>query len=359
MSEIAMPRLSDSMEEGTIISWLVDNGAVVSIGQEIVEIETDKATMVYEADVAGSLTILVGPGEAAPVGAPIARVGSGRASVRARVGISPLARRAARRLAVDLEQVPGSGPAGRVMQDDVLAFARDRSTRAEPDVPQAPAAVEPAPRPQPDVHEVPTNSVAEREFTLTTTFEMDRAVEIRGRLLRVEDPAPSLVDFVVKSVAVALRRHPTLTSVPRDGGTEVPDQIVLGIEVAAADGVRATVIPDADRLSLREIAYRSRRPSASGTDASAPDLRPTFTVVALDGFEIDGLDTARDPSCAATLSLGGLRREVVAGSSDDVTFEQRMTATLVCDPHRVGIGEAAAFLQSVSRLVEEPLRLAC
>src|SRR5262245_38530900 len=141
MAEVVMPRLSDSMEEGTILQWLKQVGEDVAVGDELVEIETDKANMAYESDVAGELTeILVQEGETVPIGTPIARVGgtaegsngstaglvtdSEETPINAapqapaedgRIKASPVARRMARESGVDLEKLQGSGPGGRIV----------------------------------------------------------------------------------------------------------------------------------------------------------------------------------------------------------------------------------------------------
>jgi pyruvate dehydrogenase E2 component (dihydrolipoyllysine-residue acetyltransferase) len=168
MSEVVMPRLSDSMEEGTILTWLKQVGEEVAVGEELVEIETDKANMAYEADVAGTLLeIVVAEGETAPVGAVIARVGdpddasdeprSSNVAQRAtnderapesasmtppaaadgqstgggaRVKASPLARRLAREAEIDLASLQGSGPGGRIVKKDVENAAKDAGPAA-------------------------------------------------------------------------------------------------------------------------------------------------------------------------------------------------------------------------------------
>ncbi|MBN9624347.1 MAG: E3 binding domain-containing protein, partial [Actinobacteria bacterium] len=127
-----MPRLSDSMEEGTVLAWRKRVGEQVALGEEIVEIETDKAVMGYEADVAGTLLeIVVQENESAPVGAVIARVGDPQASAASgtgsgRVKASPLARRIARARGVDLSSLTGSGPGGRIVRRDVEAAGAPR-----------------------------------------------------------------------------------------------------------------------------------------------------------------------------------------------------------------------------------------
>src|SRR5947209_15096751 len=127
MPEVVMPRLSDSMQEGTIVRWLKRDGERVAQGEALAEVETDKATVTFDADADGTLRILVAEGETVPIGKAIARIREAvdpEARDRAANGrskASPLARRLARESGVDLSQVKGSGPEGRIVRADVTA----------------------------------------------------------------------------------------------------------------------------------------------------------------------------------------------------------------------------------------------
>ncbi|HSC04993.1 MAG TPA: E3 binding domain-containing protein, partial [Solirubrobacteraceae bacterium] len=127
MPEVVMPRLSDSMEQGTIVRWLKQDGERVAEGEPLAEVETDKATVTFDAETAGTLRILVGEGETVPIGQPIARIGEGAAPTprpdNGRPKASPLARRLARESGVELSQLTGSGPGGRIVKADVTAAA--------------------------------------------------------------------------------------------------------------------------------------------------------------------------------------------------------------------------------------------
>ncbi len=130
MPEVVMPRLSDSMEEGTIVRWLKQDGEQVAQGEPLAEVETDKATVTFEADADGILRILVGEGQTVPIGGLIARIGEAAESPprpareeNGRVKASPLARRIARETGVDLSPLAGTGPGGRIVKADVSAAA--------------------------------------------------------------------------------------------------------------------------------------------------------------------------------------------------------------------------------------------
>lgn len=243
MAEIVMPRLTDSMEEGVILAWLKQEGDEVAVGDELVEIETDKASMVYESDLAGTLEILVPDGETRPIGEPIANIGDGstgqvskpastpdqaperevtgkdergkdetrkpeRGNGKAeegktgeqpahhgRVKASPLARRVAADKGVDLESLSGSGPGGRIIKVDVEAAGE--GSREGGRVPATTSAPSPSPaapesgKGNPEIVELNRTQqlIARRmseskatipHFYLRTVVDMDRAVEVRA-----------------------------------------------------------------------------------------------------------------------------------------------------------------------------------
>ena len=249
MVEIGMPRLSDSMEEATVLQWLKQPGEVVRKGEPIVEVETDKATIVYEAELDGVLEeIVVGEGETAALGAVIARVrveGAGPAAAQApqapaqpapaqpaspaatpapaarpsthagRHRATPVARRLAAELGVSLEGVAGTGPGGRIVRSDVrVAAGNGRSSAARQ--PGGRGAVE-------EIALTSTQrTIAQRmsqsrteipEFTLEAEVDMEAVAELREELRELgREPLPSFNDLVVKAVAASLRKHPAVNS---------------------------------------------------------------------------------------------------------------------------------------------------
>jgi pyruvate dehydrogenase E2 component (dihydrolipoamide acetyltransferase) len=261
MPDVLMPRLSDSMEEGTILQWLKQVGDQVALGEELVEIETDKANMAYEADVAGTLTeILAGEGETLPIGTPIARIGAagegtteGQAGQPAgpvaagaagpRVKASPLARRLAEERGVDLASLAGSGPGGRIVKADVEGAASSAAATASPTptrqagvgeaVAQGAPAAAPSPSSSPEtakgtakgtvtyldlnkLQQTIARRMAESKataphFYLTAEIEMTRAVAARKAIkaqAKEGEVIPSFNDMVVKACAIALREQP-------------------------------------------------------------------------------------------------------------------------------------------------------
>lgn len=384
---VAMPRLSDAMSTGYIAQWLIGDGEPVSRGQAIVEIETDKATMAYEAEAGGWLRILAPAGTQLALGEPIAEIHPAppspsdaarpdSAPERPRDGgISPLARRIAQRIGVDVTRVSGTGPHGRVLKRDVVDAAAagaapaaapaptedpDR-TIAAPAPPRDPSTVVPFTRLQHVTADRLSKARAEiPEFTLTTEIDMDAALALRAQLQSIHDPPPSVNDFIVRACALALRAHPRVNSAWRDGAVEMFDDVNVGIAVAADEELFVTRVARADTLSLSAIAVESRRLTQAVREgsATADDLAATtFTISNLGMYGVHAFEAIINPPNAAILAVGAIRREPRYDEHDQLVPARVMTITLACD-HRIVYGAAAAvFLADVKRSLEEPLRL--
>jgi pyruvate dehydrogenase E2 component (dihydrolipoamide acetyltransferase) len=417
MTEITMPKLSDSMEEGTILSWLKQNGEQVEAGDDLVEIETDKATVAHPADAAGILHILAAEGTSLPVGAPIARLGSAAEATRSEppprpseserpaasggvaipeaaaapvdgngqraaiaVKATPLARRVAQAHGVSLEGVAGSGPLGRVTRADVLAKAGLASERSP--LPTVRSAATEAPVPvrsatasgKGDVEVVELSRlqavVARRmaeakatvpHFQVQTDVAMDAAIAFRDQIKATGAPAPSFNDLVVKAAALALREHPLANGSYRDGHFELYSRVNVGIAVAADDALVVPTIFDADRKSLGAIAADARGLAARVRDGTVtpPELSgATFTVSNLGMYGMTAITPVINAPQAAILGVGALRETLTRGDEGEIVDRHLMALTLSCD-HRVLYGaEAAEFLSKVRGLLERPLKLA-
>ncbi|MFL5835091.1 MAG: dihydrolipoamide acetyltransferase family protein [Solirubrobacteraceae bacterium] len=406
MPEIVMPRLSDSMEEGTIIKWLKGDGEAVARGDELVEIETDKATMTYEADADGVLQIVAGEGDTLPVGEVIARLnGKGEGSGVSRqasepepepepppapeapptappaqrdgdqqrdggerIKASPIARRMAKEKGLDLASLQGTGPGGRIVKADIEG--------AKPEVAAAP---EPAavPEPQPTgkgetelVDLTRTQALIARrmaeskatvpDFTLQMDIDMDAAVAMRAQLKAVADVVPSFNDMVVKACALALREFPRANGSYKDGRFELHARINIGVAVAAQDALIVPTIFDADRKSLGEIARAARELAEKVREGTVtpPELSGgTFTVSNLGMYGITNFTAVINPPQAAILAVGAIEQRPVVRDGALVAGH-RMAVTLACD-HRILYGaDAAQFLARVRDLLENPAAMA-
>lgn len=393
MPDVPMPRLSDSMEEGTILEWLVEVGEEIAVGEPLVEIETDKANMVYEADVAGTVSeIIVAAGESAPVGAPIASIGepsqdrptktaepekpepastpAGRADAApGGAKASPVARRLAQEHGINLAGVDGSGPFGRILKADVSAALATAPSAPQPAASPAETAkgtvetVELSKLQQVVARRMSESKATAPHFYLETEIDMTAAVGARQRLkvLAPEDePAPSVNDMVIKACALALRRFPKANGSYRDGRLELHSRVNVGVAVAAPGALVVPTVFDADRKGLREIAADSRRLATAVRDGSItpPDLAGgTFTVSNLGMFGISSFAAVVNSPQAAILAVGEMAAKPVA-VEDRIEIRQRMTVTLSCD-HRILYGaEGAEFLSAIRESLQEPLSLA-
>jgi pyruvate dehydrogenase E2 component (dihydrolipoyllysine-residue acetyltransferase) len=388
--EIAMPRLSDQMEEATVIQWLKRPGDAVRRGEPLVEIETDKATMVYEAEFDGVFEeIVVEEGSTAALGTTIARAsGTGPsrpaapaaptpaaapAAVEApavaaprnggepgRSRATPVARRLAAELGVELAALEGTGPGGRIVRADV----RDAAEPAVTDAPQAPAGAE-------DVELTPTQrTIAARmgesrsqipEFTLEAEIAMEALAELRDELRDLgREPLPSFNDLVVKAVGLSLRKHPALNSSWAGGRIRRHEHVNVGIAVATDDALYVPTLVDADSISVFEIAERARTLIAKVLDGSiSPDELHggTFTVSNLGMYGVRRFTAVINPPQAAILAVGEVARRPAVDSAGTIVARHEMDVTLSCD-HRVVYGaEAAKFLQTLKNLLERPVAL--
>jgi pyruvate dehydrogenase E2 component (dihydrolipoamide acetyltransferase) len=498
-TDVTMPRLSDSMEEGTVLKWLVDQGGEVKRGEPLVEIETDKANMTYDADTDGVLVeILAQEGDTLAIGEVIARIGEpgevkadgkpeaeagaeeaekaevgadeaekaevgaeeaenaevgadeaeeaaaraaggeaeragaeagdeaatrgearGAAGAEAgggetqtgeetgtatrerrpaggdgdgRVKASPVARRMARELGVELAGLEGSGPGGRIVKADVEAAAGDgakaEAAKAEPA--EAPPAERPAEE-RPAVERAPERvreevgpkgraevqdltrlqqTIARRmaeskatapDFSISLTVDMTNAVELRKRLKEVADPTPSFNDMVVKAAAIGLREHPRVNGAYRDGKFEIYEKVNIGVAVAAEDALVVPTVFDADTKSLGQIARDARAAAERVRDRTItpPELSgATFTVSNLGMFGIEFFTAIINPPQASILTVGKLAKRPAVDENDRIVARDQLTLSLVCD-HRILYGaDGAQFLGRVKELLEQPLSLA-
>jgi pyruvate dehydrogenase E2 component (dihydrolipoamide acetyltransferase) len=413
VQDVAMPRLSDSMEEGTVLKWIKQVGDEVAVGEELVEIETDKANMGYEADVAGTLLeILVGENETAPVGAVIARVGDAQAAgpVTAgdppsppvakassatvpatvppaagassadgngsgRVKASPLARRVASELGVDLKSLSGSGPAGRIVKRDVESAtpSSSRSKTPESGHKEQPAetetakgtveVIEPTKLQQVVARRMAESKATAPHFYLTSEVDMSAAVAARGRIKEISgegEVVPSFNDMIVKACAIALRKFPRANGSYKDGRFELYSRVNVGIAVAAQDALVVPTIFDADRKGLREIAADARALAGRVRDGSItpPELSGgTFSVSNLGMYGIQSFEAIVNSPQAGILAVGAIADRPIVRDGEIVPGKV-MEMTLSCD-HRILYGaDGAEFLTEVKRLLEEPIGLA-
>ncbi|WP_417563810.1 dihydrolipoamide acetyltransferase family protein [Microbacterium sp.] len=441
MPEVFMPRLSDTMTEGAIAQWLKAEGDKIERGDVLAEIETDKAVMDLEAYEGGVLEkILVQPGENVAIGAAIAVIGDGSGSGASsggsdaaaaaappaeqappaepdveraqrdetpaaepaaeptaepaaaapaepagKIKATPLVRSLARTHGIDLAQVKGTGPGGRIVRADIEQLLETgtpapapaaASTPAQPAAPAAPAAASAAPvgTPQEGDEKVPMSQIRKVTarrlteaalvpvFQLTTVLDASRLTEVRRDInTRLADSGVkiSVNDLVVRAVAVALAAHPEVNA--SFGGDAIlrHKHVNVGVAVAIEDGLVVPVVKDADRKSVsaigaevKDLATRARAGRLKVDEMSGG----TFSVSNLGMFGIDSFTAVINPPEAAILAVGATVGEPVVVDGE-VQVRPRTRLTLTVD-HRVLDGaKAAAFLRDLTDLLAEPLRI--
>lgn len=412
-SIIEMPKLSDTMTEGTLASWLKKEGDTVESGDMIASVETDKATMEVECfDDGVILKTYVAEGDSVPVGAPICAVGeagekapdpSGSAAGESaqdavedketepaaesahaesapqtdtRIKASPLAKKIAAEKGVNLSKLTGTGPGGRIIRADVEA-----APKASPAKETAKPTAKPAPVPAPsgvvgaapeDVVTKVSNmrgTIARRlleskttvpHFYLETEVDVGALLALRKRLndgLAAEGIKFTVNDFILKAAIEALRRVPAANS------SWLGDKIVqygavhMAFAVAIDEGLVTPTIRDADRKSLRQISAEAKALAVKARDRK---LTPnemsggTFTISNLGMFGITNFYGIINPPNGAILNVGATIKKPVVNERDEIVIGQRMNISMSCD-HRVVDGAVGAkFLAELKKLVEAP-----
>jgi pyruvate dehydrogenase E2 component (dihydrolipoamide acetyltransferase) len=422
MSEITMPRLSDTMQEGTIARWLKQPGDEIKKGDILAEIETDKATMDLEAYEAGTLQqILVQAGETVPIGQAVALIGTGAAvqppapaaartsaeethpapapaastsaqgkspgtgerSDGASSKASPLARRMAEEHSIDLSQMQGTGPGGRIVRDDIedLLEQRQKAPAAVPAVPApppaAPAPVAPtaAPSAQPEAELVKLSRVqlliARRlteskqtipHFYVSSEVDMTDVLAMRQTLnanVGEDGVKVTVNDLIVKACAFALEKFPEVNSSIKEDHFIRYKHINVGMAVDAPTGLVVPVIRDANTKGVRSIARESKAliAKARANKLAPADLEGgTFSVSNLGMMDASNFIAVINPPQAAILAVAATRKQFVPVDGQPV-IRDLMTMTMSTD-HRILSGATVArFLQEVKRLLQNPYSL--
>ncbi|MBU6303451.1 MAG: 2-oxo acid dehydrogenase subunit E2 [Verrucomicrobia bacterium] len=396
--EIQLPRLGWSMEEGTFLEWLRQDGDFIKEGEPLFTLESDKAAQEVESIDSGILFIstdgpkpgqiikvgqilgyLLAAGETAPVPSPqaadpapaqpkppaatpplqtSATLVPEASSAPSFVPASPRARRAAREQRVDLATLQPSGRGGRIRERDVLAAAGA----------PVPAIVEPTALPlTPMRRTIAARLTQSRQTTVPVTMTMrceaTALLDFRQQLKAAGPQAglpavPTLNDLFVKLTATALRLHPMLAAIWADDRLLLPSGLHLGIAVDTGDGLLVPVIRDADTSTLTRITEQSQRliAAARAGQLTGADLTGAcFTVTNLGTLGVEAFTPVINPPESAILGIGAILREAVPLEDGGFAARDRLTLSLTFD-HRVNDGAAAArFLQTLRHLIEHPL----
>lgn len=405
---ITMPRLSDTMTDGTVAVWHKKVGDQVSEGDLLAEIETDKATMEFESFQEGVLLhIGVEEGKMAPVDSILAVLGekgediadllkNGVAEQTAEVAekseeaaqniqgdtdkaeaasivveqpaedvrlkASPLAKKMASEKGIDLRTVSGSGDGGRIVKKDIESFVPAAA------MPRSPIALVSG---EERFEEVPVSQMrktiakrlSESKFTaphfyLTIDVDMDRAHEQR-EALKQEGVKVSFNDLVIKASAMALKNHPQVNSSWMGDSIRMNHHVHMGVAVAVEDGLLVPVVRHADMKGLQAISAEVRDMAGKARDKK---LQPsdwegnTFTISNLGMFGIEEFTAIVNPPDACILAVGAIREEAVV-KNGAVAVGRRMKMTLSCDHRVVDGATGSAFLKELKENLELPIRM--
>lgn len=402
-----MPQMGYDMEQGTVVRWIKAEGDHVTRGEPLAEIETDKAVVEMESLAAGVLRkIMAAEGSTVPVGQVIAIVAdpeediadvvaaaasapaetsaapsatpvtpapaaaavpSEQRASAAEIKASPVARRLAQEKGIDLAQVVGTGPGGRITREDVESFEAAGPA-------QAPAT------PGPSVagvewvelsrmrQAIARNTVQSKgqtpHFYITVEIEMDAAMDMRRQINASNgvngDLHVSVNDIVVKAVTEALAKFPALNSYYQDGYVATRPYVNIGIAIALDEGLIVPAIANCESKSLIEISQASRdliERAREGRLTAEEYSGGTFSISNMGMYDVDSFAAIVLPFQSAVLAVASVKKVPVVGDNGQITVGQRMKVTISVD-HRVTDGaEGARFLGEVKRLLERPVLL--
>ncbi|HYJ13699.1 MAG TPA: dihydrolipoamide acetyltransferase family protein [Thermomicrobiales bacterium] len=438
MGTVIMPKMGDAMEEGTLLKWLKAAGDEVAEGDPIAEIETDKVTLEIEAQESGFITnLLLEEGLAAPIGTVIATIGAedevGTGAPEAapapeatapaeaaaapsrepepapaatptsttpaavaepaavvdrapgeRLRASPLVKRLAAEHNIDLNQVPGTGPGGRIINKDIQPYVSGEKQASAPaaSAAETPATAEPQPTaatPAPAsgkgtlvdlarIRRVTGKRMTESKlgiphYYVTSSVDMTAALEFRAQInatLEASGTKVSVNDLIVKAAALALRDHPAVNTSWENDNLYQHDAIDINIAIALDGGLIAPFVPAADGKSLGAIA---RMTKDLGKRAREGGLTPeeyqggTFTISNLGMFDVDEFIAVINPPQAAILAVGSVHETPVV-KDGKVKVGNVMKVTLSADHRALDGATVATFLQALKGYLENPVLLA-
>ncbi len=416
---ITMPRLSDTMTEGTVATWLKNEGDKVEEGDILAEIETDKATMEFESFYAGTLLkIGVGEGESASVDALLAIIGpkgtdvsgiaenfkkGGKSSTKeekssedkkeekqtsdsdskkeetkketssekksdssqntneGRIFASPLAKKLAEEKGINLRQVRGSGENGRIVKSDIENY-QPAAGGGQAYIPVGTESFEEVKNSQ--MRKTIAKRLAESKFTapeyyLTVELDMDHAIAAREAINADPDVKISFNDMVIKACAMALRKHPQVNSQWTPEVTKIAKHIHIGVAVAVDEGLLVPVLKFADQMTFSQIGAQVRELAGKARNKKITPQEmegSTFTVSNLGMFGITEFTSIINQPNSAILSVGAIVQKPVV-KNGQIAVGNTMTVTLACDHRTVDGATGAKFLQTLQQYIENPVTM--
>ena len=411
---ITMPRLSDTMEEGTISSWLKNVGDQVKEGEILAEIETDKATMEFESFYDGVLShIAVNEGETVKVDELIAIISENEIDVpkalesygkessnihveesndsielnevekeinitntssnlNERIKASPLAKKIAKEKNIDLSKVTGTGENGRIIKNDLsdlspalettekkIQIQENQSPKVDDLIKEETTIVQNSTMRKAIAKNLSKSKFTAPHYYLSVEFNMDNAIAFREQYNSIPDTKISFNDIVVKACAVALKNHPQVNSQWNDEKIILNNNVHIGVAVGIEDGLVVPVIKNADKESLHSINSKVRDYAVR---AKSKKLRPdeiegsTFTISNLGMFGITEFTSIINQPNSAILSVGAIVKKPVV-VNDKIVVSNTMKLTLACDHRSVDGVTGSLFLQTLKGYIENPVTI--
>ncbi len=416
---VTMPRLSDTMTDGTVATWLKKIGDKIAEGDILAEIETDKATMEFESFNTGTLLYIgVQEGQTAPVDSVLAIIGPAGTDITGiaenykkegsttatapiqqettpantakteeappvstdgqRIFASPLAKKIADEKGIPLSQVKGSGENGRIVKSDVENFTPQTASpvvqesatpakaesiaTAKPFVPTGTTYSEEIKNSQ--MRKIIAKRLAESLFTaphynLVIEVTMDEAMQSRAVINSVPDTKVSFNDMVIKACALALKKHPKINSQWKEEATIIHHHVNIGVAVAVEDGLVVPVLPFTDTMSLSQIgtSVRDLALRAKNKKLLPTEMEgSTFTVSNLGMFGITEFNSIINQPNAAILSVGAIVEKPVVKNSQ-IVVGNTMMLSLACDHRTIDGATGAQFLQTLKQYIENPVTM--
>lgn len=417
---ITMPRLSDTMTEGTVASWLKKEGDKVEEGDILAEIETDKATMEFESFYSGTLLkIGVGEGESASVDALLAIIGpkgtdvsgvaenfknagkslskeeksskedkkeeketlessskkeeskketssekksdSSQITNEGRIFVSPLAKKLAEEKGINLRQVRGSGENGRIVKSDIENY-QPAAGGGQAYIPVGTESFEEVKNSQ--MRKTIAKRLGESKFSapeyyLTVELDMDHAIAAREAINADPDVKISFNDMIIKACAMALRKHPQVNSQWTPEVTKIAKHIHIGVAVAVDEGLLVPVLKFADQMTFSQIGAQVRELAGKARNKKITPQEmegSTFTVSNLGMFGITEFTSIINQPNSAILSVGAIVQKPVV-KNGQIAVGNTMTVTLACDHRTVDGATGAKFLQTLRQYIENPVTM--
>ena len=413
---ITMPRLSDTMEEGTVAKWNKKVGDAVNEGDILAEIETDKATMEFESFYSGTLLYIgLEEGQSAAVDSVLAAIGkegtdpeavkaviassanSASQAEEAKVEVaaplvaeqkqtpkpaplavqapvvaqlnhngrlvaSPLAKKLAEEKGISLQQVKGSGDGGRIIKRDIENFkgaAGGYGVASEPTGVESVTELANSSMRKAIAKRLSASKFSAPHYYLGVELNMDNAIAFRQQFNTLPDTKISFNDIVLKAVALALKEHPQVNSQWFDDRIVQNHHVHLGVAVAVEDGLVVPVLKFTDELDLRQIGVTVKDYALRARDKKLTPAEmdgSTFTVSNLGMFGIQEFTSIINQPNSAILSVGAIEKKPVV-KEDAIVVGNTMKLTLACDHRTVDGATGAQFLQSLRLYIENPIRL--